>query len=122
MSNRTTGMYGSSIRPIHAVAVEVRFKSTPQQTITFYFYALNVIVSAKQVPDGLEEWRLDLAMPKVLENMRDHRGDPFLTEQVMDAWQTSFFNTSTPKCSLAWHVRAQGMKKAYFRLTRNLCL
>lgn len=36
-----------------------------------------------QVQDGLEQWRLDLAMPKILETIKDHNNLPRVTEQVL---------------------------------------
>lgn len=40
------------------------------------------------MPDGLEQWRLDLAMPKILETIEDHKNLYRVTEQV--------FTRSTP--------------------------
>lgn len=35
-----------------------------------------------QVPDGLELWRLELAMLKVVDSMEEHSNMPLVTEQV----------------------------------------
>lgn len=40
------------------------------------------VSNPNQVPDELEQWRLDLAMPKLLETVEDHTNLPMVTQQV----------------------------------------
>lgn len=48
----------------------------------FYILARDPVV--QQVPDGLEQWRLDHAMPRLLVIMEDHQTLIRVTEQVKD--------------------------------------
>lgn len=45
-------------------------------------YVARTITLDEKVPDGLERWRLELAMPRLVEILEDHRTLTAVTEQV----------------------------------------
>lgn len=74
-----------------------------------------------QVPDGLQQWRLDLAVSRVLEIMEEHTTLTVVTEQVngpaidltSPSWQSVCREVGLQQCTTHVHLGRQDQRHLY---------